>query len=86
LRQLATDRRWTVRQRVAEHPQCPPALLSKLATDQHWIIRRAVAEHPKCTGRVLRHLLADHNEEVQNGAKNNSNLPDEYRQLLRLVR
>jgi hypothetical protein len=86
LRLLATHQRLPVRENVAANPQCPPDVLEALADDKYFVVPLAVARNPKCPVHLLVRFV---NDDVPRRARQiallNPSLPEEYRQLGRLV-
>jgi 3-methyladenine DNA glycosylase AlkC len=46
LEELATDKEYWIRSRVARNPNASPKILQKLATDKAYVVRHYVAQHP----------------------------------------
>jgi len=69
---------------VVGHRQCPTQLVHEAAKSPHVKMRKYAAQHHNCAGDVLVVLLADPDPAVRQAAALNPNLPEQYRQLLKV--
>jgi hypothetical protein len=67
---------------VAQNTATPDQVLEH---DEDWVVRRLAANHPYCPPETLAQLAGDKDPRVREAALNNRALPEEYRQLLRIV-
>lgn len=75
------DARWS----IVTHPGCPAPLLDQLAGDASVGVRAQVAWHRRTSAETLAVLVTDPDPLVRRTAIDNPSLPNEYRQLARLV-
>jgi 3-methyladenine DNA glycosylase AlkC len=54
LEELATDKEYWIRSRVALNPNTSPKILQKLATDKAYLVRHYVSQHPNCNQIIER--------------------------------
>ena len=83
LRELAKDKSWKIRKRVAKNPNTPVKVLRKLAKDETWIIRGTIAISPNTPVDLLRELTKDKDPGVRAYIAYNPNTPKEVLQILK---
>jgi hypothetical protein len=75
-----------VAMKIAQNPNCDRTLYERMLDTQMQVLRSAVASSPHTPQDLLIGLVGDTDVSVQSGLRNNPNLPEEYRALLRVVR
>jgi hypothetical protein len=72
-------------QHLADNPNCSTDLLDELAKSDDTKIKNLVVQHPRAPIAALALLIKDPDRRIANKAARHPNLPEEYKQLAKLV-